>query len=139
MTLRKFSKKKISIQNIGKQRFWFGIIAGIFSAVSIALFIDYTRESLRLFTLYSSHFLTISNQESHFYDLFFSGLSSVLGLSITIEIWMRNTIHDRRKDRIYKQLSRTNSVLIFWTVLMMVSRIGSIIPMVLSNLYDYDN
>ncbi len=139
MTLRIVNKKKISVQNIGTQRFWIGIIAGFFSAVSISLFIDYSREALRLFTIFSSNLLTLSEQDSSFYNLFFSGLSSVLGLSITIQIWMSNTIHERRKDRIYKQVSKTNILLIFWAVIMIVSRIGSIIPIVLFSLPDYDN
>ena len=50
MIKRSFKKNKISIQNIGCQRFWFGIIAGLISAISISLIFNQTREVFRFFT-----------------------------------------------------------------------------------------
>lgn len=139
MTNIRFRKEKISIQNIGRQRFWIGVVAGLISAISISLFFNHSREVLRLLTTMSADLLILEENELLFFNYFFSFLSSVLGLSITIWIWMQNKQHNRKKDRIYKQLSRTNSLLIFWVILMIISRFGSILPIVLFGRPGYDN
>ena len=115
---RKFRKEKISIQNIGKQRFWIGIVSGLFSAIMISLTFNHFRELLRFFTTLSADLLILEESELQFYDYFFSSLATVLGLSITISIWMTNNNHKRKKDKIYKQLSRTNIFFTFWLILM---------------------
>jgi hypothetical protein len=139
MTNIRFRKEKISIQNIGRQRFWIGIFAGLISAISISLFFNHSRESLRLLTSMSADLLILKDNELLFFNYFFSFLSSVLGLSITIWIWMQNKKHNRRKDGIYKQLSITNTLLIFWVILMVISRFGSILTIVLFGTPGYDN
>ncbi|MFC4873641.1 hypothetical protein [Negadavirga shengliensis] len=139
MTNILFRKEKISIQNIGRQRFWIGIVAGLISAISISLFFNHSRESLRLLTSMSADLLILKNNELLFFNYFFSFLSTVLGLSITIWIWMQNKKQNRRKDRIYKNLSVTNVILIFWVILMIISRFGSILPIVLFGTPGYDN
>lgn len=139
MSENRFGKEKISIQNIGQQRFWIGLIVGIFSAISISLAFNYSREVFRLFTSMSADLLILNSKELQFFNLFFSILSAVLGLSINIWIWMSNPRHKRRKDRIYKQLSRTNSLLIFWVILMVIARFGSILPIILYGTPGYDN
>ena len=135
----RFRKEKISIQNIGRQRFWIGLIAGLISAISISLFFNHSREVLRLYTGISSDLLILEENKLLFFNYFFSFLSTVLGLSITIWIWMQNKKHNRRKDRIYKQLSITYGILIFWVILMIISRFGSILPIVLFGRPGYDN
>jgi len=139
MSENRFGKEKISIQNIGRQRFWIGLIAGIFSAISISLAFNYSREVFRLFTSMSADLLILNSIQLQFFNFFFSTLSAVLGLSISIWIWMSNPRHKRRKDRIYKQLSRTNSLLIFWVILMVIARFGSILPIILYGMPGYDN
>lgn len=139
MTNIRFRKENISIQNIGRQRFWIGIVAGLISAISISLFFNHSRESLRLLTSMSADLMILKENELLFFNYFFSFLSTVLGLSITIWIWMLNKKHNRKKDRIYKQLSITNALLIFWVILMIISRFGSILPIVLFGTPGYDN
>jgi len=139
MTNIRFRKEKISIQNIGRQRFWIGIVAGLISAISISLFFNHSREVLRLFTSISADLLILEDNELLFFNYFFSTLSTVLGLSITIWIWMQNRKHNRRKDRIYKQLSITNALLIFWVILMIISRFGSVLPIILFGFPGYNN
>ena len=82
----KFRKEKISIQNIGKQRFWIGIISGLFSAIIISLTFSYFRELFRFFTTLSADLLILEKSELQFYNYFFSSLATVLGLSITVAI-----------------------------------------------------
>ena len=135
----KFRKEKISIQNIGKQRFWIGIISGLFSAIIISLTFSYFRELFRFFTTLSADLLILKKTELQFYNYFFSSLATVLGLSITVAIWMTNNNHKRRKDKIYKQLSRTNIYFTFWLILMMIARFGSILPFILFGTPGYDN
>lgn len=132
-------KHKISIQNIGKQRFWFGFFAGFISAVSISLVFNQTREVFRFFTSISADLLILESKELTFFNYFFASLSTTLGLAITIWIWMSNKTHSRKMDRIYKQLSRTNALLIFWLMLMMIARFGSILPFILYGSPGYDN
>jgi len=139
MTNIRFRKEKISIQNIGRQRFWIGIVAGLISAISISLFFNHSREMLRLSTSMSSDLLILKENELLLFNYFFSFLSTVLGFSITIWIWMQNKKHNQRKDSIYKQLSITNALLIFWVILMIISRFGSILPIVLFGSPGYDN
>ncbi|MDA9057617.1 hypothetical protein N9K49_07220 [Flavobacteriaceae bacterium] len=135
----KFRKEKISIQNIGKQRFWIGIISGLFSAIIISLTFSYFRELFRFFTTLSADLLILEKSELQFYNYFFSSLATVLGLSITVAIWMTNNNHKRRKDKIYKQLSRTNIYFTFWLILMMIARFGSVLPFILYGMPGYDN
>ncbi|MBJ2176346.1 hypothetical protein JBL43_18990 [Aureibaculum sp. A20] len=135
----KFRKEKISIQNIGKQRFWIGIVSGLFSAIMISLTFNYFRELFRFLTTLSADLLILEKPELQFYNYFFSSLATVLGLSITISIWMTNNNHKRKKDKIYKQLSRTNILFTFWLILMMIARFGSVLPFVLYGTPGYDN
>lgn len=135
----RFRKERLSIQLIGKQRFWVGVVAGLITAISISLFFNYSREIIRLFTTLSDNLLILKDKELLFFNIFFSLLSSLLGLSISIWIWMQNKKHNRRKDRIYKQISINNAFLVFWVVFMVISRFGSILPLILFNLTGYNN
>ena len=63
MTKIRFRKENISIQNIGRQRFWIGIVAGLISAISISLFFNHSRESLRLLTSMSADLLILKDNE----------------------------------------------------------------------------
>ncbi len=119
-----FKKDKISIQGIGKKRFWFGIIAGCFSALSISLIFNRTREFIRLLTSLSQDLLLFEKQEFYFFNFFFASLSTVLGLSITIWIWMGNITNKRKKNKLYKQQARTNSLFFFWLIIFLTAQIG---------------
>lgn len=137
--IRKFSKEKISIQNIGRQRFWIGIVSGLFSAIIITLTFNYFRELFRFFTTISADLLILGESELQFYNYFFATLGTVLGLSITVSIWMSNNNHKRKRDRIYKLYAGTNIIFLFWLILMMIARFGSVIPLVLYGMPGYDN
>ena len=136
---RKFRKEKISIENIGKQKFWIGIISGLISAITISLVFNYFRELFRFLTGQFADLLILEESELQFFNYFFSSLATVLGLSITVWVWMTNNNHKRKKDRIYKQLARTNNLLIFWLILMMIARFGTILPLILYASPGFDN
>ncbi|CAL2076563.1 hypothetical protein [Tenacibaculum sp. 190524A02b] len=119
-----FKKDKISIKNIGKQRFWFGIISGFISAISISLIFNRVREVIRFLTSISEDLLTFENNELIFFNYFFVSLATVLGLSITIWVWMGNPINEKKKHKIYKQQVRTNVQLFFWLILFLTAQLG---------------
>ena len=139
MTNIQFSKEQISIQQIGRHRFWIGIVAGLISAVSISLVFNYFREVYRFLITMSADLLILSGSELQFFNYFFSSFATTLGFSVTIWIWMSNRSHNRRLDRLYKQLSRVNALLVFWIFLMVIARFGSIPPSVLYGMPGYDN
>jgi hypothetical protein len=134
-----YRKDKIAIQKIGKQRFWIGIISGLFSAIVISVTFNYFREVFRYITTLSADLFILEKSELLFYNYFFASLATVLGLSVTIAIWMTNNNHKRKKDKIYKQLSRTNILFTFWLILMMIAKFGSIVPFILYGMPGYDN
>jgi hypothetical protein len=139
MTNIQFSKEQISIPQIGRQRFWLGIVAGLISAVSISLVFNHFREGYRFFISMSADLLILSGSELRFFNYFFSSFATSLGFSVTIWIWMSNRTHNRRLDRLYKQLSRVNALLVFWIFLMVIARFGSIPPSVLYGMPGYEN
>lgn len=132
-------KPKISIKAIGKTRFWTGVISGIISAIIISFTFNYTRETFRFFTGMSGDLFILNDKEFHFYNLFYATLSTTLGVSITVWIWMSNHYHRRRNERIYKQLSRTNALLAFWVVLSIIARFGTVLFIVVYSMPGYDN
>lgn len=134
-----FSKQPISIDKIGVLRFWIGLLVGIIAAISISLFFNYSRESLRLLTLLSADFLILEEVEYVFYNNFFAALSTVLGLSLTICIWMSHRPSNRKKERVFILLAQTNALLIFWVILLIVSRISVTLTVVLYGNEGYDN
>lgn len=127
----KFKKEKISIKSIGKKRFWFGIISGFFSAIAIALIFNRTRESIRFFSGVFQDLLIFEPKELVFFNYFFVSLSTVLGLSITIWVWMGSPIKTNRRHKLYKQQTRTITQLFFWTILFLLTQ--------LCNLFIYFN
>ncbi len=135
----RFKKKGLTIQNIGRQRFWTGIFTGFVTATILSLLFNYFREFYRLQTGISTDLLILEDNELLFFNFFFTSLASVLGLSVSIWIWMSNPYHHRIYDRLYKQLSGINAILVFWTVLMVMARFGSIPANVLYGMAGYDN
>lgn len=134
-----FAKDKISVHAIGKQRFWIGIAVGFISAIAISLFFNYSREAIRVQSILYGDLLILEKQERLFFDYFFSLLASVLGLCLTIWIWLQSDKRIRKKGSIYKSLSIVNTSLIFWVMLMMVSRFGSIFPIILMGIQGVEN
>ena len=134
-----FSKELLSIDKIGLLRFWIGLCAGILTAITLSLFFNYSRETLRLLTLLSADLIILGQTEYIFYNRFFAALSTVLGLSITIWIWMSHRPSDRKKGRFFSLLAQMNALLIFWVVLLIVSRFSSTLTVIVYGNEGYDN
>lgn len=117
-------KDEISIQNIGKQRFLFGILSGFISTISIALIFNKTRELIRFLGSLSHELLIFEKEEITFFNYFFVSLSTVLGLSVTIWIWMGSAINENKKHKLYKDQVRTNVQLFFWLILFLLANLG---------------
>ena len=122
----KFNKEKISIENIGVKRFWIGIISGLFSAYAIALLVNRTREFIRWYTSLYQDLLLFDKNELLFFNYFIVSLSTVLGFSITIWIWMSNSIHKSKKHKIYKQQALSNALFFFWLILFLLAKLSSL-------------
>lgn len=125
-----FRKERISVRHIGQLRFWIGVASGLFSAVIISLAFNYSRECFRYESTISSDLFILEAPEQLFFNYFFSALATVLGLSVSLWIWMGNRNHYRKNDRLYKQAAVTHASLIFWVILMVVARFGSILPLI---------
>jgi hypothetical protein len=136
MSKIKFSKDHISIQKIGLRRFWAGVVAGLFSSVSLSLAFNYTREVYRFVMTIDKDLLILEPQEFLFYDIFFASLAASLGLSITIWIWMINNNHTRNRKN--KSLASTYSLLSFWVFFGVVARFGTNLPIMLHSSFSYD-
>ena len=135
----RYTKDAISISVIGKSRFWIGISVGIISAVSLSLYIDYSRESLRIFSFMSGDLLILPEKQVVFFDYFFSAFSTVFGLGLTLWVWLGNYSHKSAKVRIFTRLAQLNIFLTIWVFLMFIARWGTIIPIVLYSQRGYDN
>lgn len=83
-----FLKPDISIENIGKTKFWIGIIVGIWLAITLSYFINYSREALRFVTGFADTYI-IPEKEFRIYDLFCALFSTSIGFGFTIIYWLR--------------------------------------------------
>ena len=87
--LRKgFLKPEISISTLGKKQFWTGIIIGVAISFILNYFLNYSRESLRLFTFFGDPYI-LSEKEFRIYDIFFTCFSTSIGFGFTIIYWLR--------------------------------------------------
>ncbi|MCC5915712.1 MAG: hypothetical protein JJU02_00140 [Cryomorphaceae bacterium] len=118
-------KPRISIAQIGRFRFWAGIISGVFSAIVISLAFHHTKESYFLVISGIYEIETIEHREV-FFRFFLSLLASVLGLSLAIWIWMGNFYHHSQKDPRYKAYARSYIMVFFWLILIALARFSKL-------------
>ncbi len=139
MRRNKLAKQYLSIKNIGPFRFWLGVTVGLLISITLSFLFNYSREFYRLISANSADLVILGKKEVLFYNYFYAITSICLGLAISISIWMANHQHNRKKARLFKQLSRNNNLLIFWFTFMAIGRIGSNMPFILYSLEGYDN
>jgi len=132
-------KEHISINIIGQRRFWGGVAVGILMAVLLSFGFNYSRESFRIFTSLSADLIMPSQEEFQFFNYFYSALSSTLGLSLAIWIWMGNPYINRSREKLLKRLAQTNAIFNFWMPLLVIGRFASVLPFILFGLEGYDN
>jgi hypothetical protein len=131
--MREFSASKISLglKTLGKWRFYAGLLAGCISAILIALFFNYGREIMRLQTIYHADLLILSPSETRFYNAFFACFAAVLGHTILLWVWMQGHYSSRVGQRLKLQLAGTYLMTIFWVMILVVSRFGFLLPIIL--------
>lgn len=134
----KFRKEKLSIEIIGKKRFFIGVLAGIISSVFLSIFIDYSREVLRFMSIFSGDLIILPPKQLKFFDYFFASFSSLFGFGVTLWIWLSNSKITRKKDRLYKRLAQTNILFTNWIFLAFIARFGSWLPIILFGMPRYD-
>lgn len=137
MLKKGFLKPKISIDNLGKRKFWTGIIIGVGFSFVVSYFFNYSREALRSITFIGDPFI-LTEKEFRIYDLFFAAFSTSLGFGFTIIYWLKGR-NKNIKKRYLKTYTIANSWFITFVALMIVARFGSILPIITYNLYGYDN
>jgi len=64
----RFNKKNISVARIGKKRFWFGLLVGLFTAILLSLLINYVREVFRVMTSIMADLLVLDDKSLIFYN-----------------------------------------------------------------------
>ena len=128
--MNNWKKDKISINNVGKTNFWFGIIIGILTATTLSFSFNYFREFFRLFSQMNTDLLILSDKKVWFYTFFFSYLSSFLGLNMTLWIWMNTDYQKRRKYSLLKRTAKMYHLLFFWFFLFIITRFCSAISTV---------
>ncbi len=133
-------KPILSIPEIGKFKFWAGIIVGILATVVFFLFFNYSRETLRSISAGNGHDLyLLPNKEFRQLDLFFAFLSTTLSLGLTQFVWFTSPRRQGTRKDYFRKLIVCNSWLYLFVILMVVSRLGSVLPIILYTIDGYDN
>ncbi len=132
-----FLKPEISVNKIGKRKFWIGIFMGISAGIILNYFLNYSRESLRCLTAMGD-ILTFSSREYALFDLFFSAISVVIGFAVCTLFWFRgNKQPGERKYHIRKTIL-ANIWLHVIVVLLIIVRFGSVLGILFFTFYGID-
>lgn len=137
MITKGYLKPEISIELIGKKKFWLGIILGIAYSLVLSYFFNYCRESLRFITFLGDPYI-LSPKDFKKYDLFFASFSASLGFGIVIVYWFLGNNNQFTK-RYLKRFAITNALFISVVSLSLVARFGSILPIILYGTPGYDS
>ena len=139
MIINRIKKPKISITVLGKNNFWLGIIFGLVTSILLCLFFYYFKEIFRLLTTTTGDLLILASNENIFYNYFYAALSTTLGLNIAIVYWLKSAPLVKRKYWTKTKLSQLYCLLLFWVIIMAVTRFGSILWITPYGLEDYNN
>ncbi len=121
-------KETINIKNIGKLRFWLGVVVWVFSAISLSLFFNYGREILRFFFSYFRNLVMLSEDQERTYNYFFAALSVSLGVNLMLWMWQQKIYFTAKGKRRHARLAQLYAFSIFWMVLEAVIRFGTRTP-----------
>jgi hypothetical protein len=131
-----FLKPEISIRKIGKRQFWIGVVIGLFSAVILSFFLNYSREALRMITFMREP-LILTEKEFRIYDLFFAAFSTSIGFGFTIIYWLQGGNIKIRRGYL-RTYTTSNAWFISMIALMVVARFGSVLVILVYSSYTYD-
>jgi len=122
--MTKFTFKEIlTINLIGKPKFYLGIIIGLFSAL-IIFFLFLSTQAILIYdiTLTEEKQYLFIPKDIFFYKYFFSFLSSSLGVLTTLVFWFKNLRPKNKRKLLLIRQSVTFSLLIFWVIFYMLAR-----------------
>ncbi len=136
MLTKGFLKPEISIDKLGKRQFWTGTVIGILIAFVLSYFFNYSRESLRWISSMPDPYI-LTEKEFRLYDLFYATFATSLGFGFTIIYWLEGR-NPNIKKRYLKTFAISNSWFIIFVSLMLVSRYGSILPIIIYGTEGYD-
>ncbi|MEQ8476759.1 hypothetical protein [Fulvivirga sp.] len=137
MLKKGFLKPEISINKLGGRRFWTGIVVGIASSFIFSLFFNYSREALRMVTSMNDLYI-LPERDFRIYDLFTATFSTSIGLGLTIVYWL-NGRNSYIKKLYYQRFAVANSWFIVFVAIMIVGRLGSVIPIIVYGQQGFDN
>ncbi|MGB0427640.1 MAG: hypothetical protein ACPGEC_01780 [Flavobacteriales bacterium] len=90
-----------------------------------------------MFSAENSDLVIFDSYEFRFYDYFYAILSSVLGLSTSIWLWIDVKKTNQRNVRLFKRYASLNAQLILWIVLLCFTRFCFVISIVLYGTKSY--
>lgn len=137
MLQKGFLKPEISIKNIGKLKFYSGILYGCLFALIISFFFNYSRESLRVISFLGDPLL-FDERIHRLYDLFFAAISTSLGFGITTIYWLKGS-NRKIKKQYLKNFLITNSAFVLLVCLMAIARLGSLFSIIVYGMRGYDD
>lgn len=138
MSQIQFRKEKLSIQKIGLKRFWMGHVVGVIFAFALSLLINHTREMLRALASLSADLVVASPNELLFFKYFFSAFSVVLGLSMSIAVWLKPFSDKPKTKYMYRLLTQSYVSINIWTVLIMFGRMSVVVAILLYASHSYE-
>lgn len=139
MNTRSYTRVEMTVEQIGRLRFWGGIVLGGLMALILSLSFNYFREFFRYFTAISSDLYIPSREDFTFYDRFYASFSIVLGFCFTIWFWMSSRSRISFVERVYRRVVQANALFVFWLFLMVVLRYSSVLYFVVYSRAGYDN
>ncbi len=135
----RFRRERLTIASLGKGRFWIGLLAGVFTSVMLSWLMNHYREWMRFVNTIDADLVIPDAHIYLWHNLFVSSLSVVLGLSIALWIWMDNRNHAFKHDRLRKTTAQTYALFTFWMFVMVITRAGTILPIILGSFTEIFN
>lgn len=121
-------KKDFKIEQIGRFRFYSGIIVGIqYSIILTFLFQMLSKANNITIALNDGNWNNLLNSKLDFYYTLFFGLLSVsLGFCFTTYLWMSKPKTEKRNETRKLRFAQTNSIFIFGVIMLVLTRFFSI-------------
>lgn len=130
-------KEKLSIELLGKRRFYLGLIIGLIFAILIDFFLAYFREVLRGLT-FSSGLIIPTQRDFIFYNFFFAGSSVTIAFGIMVWFWFHGLFSSNKPP---VKVNFISTYAMFWSMalLYIISKTGSFLTWIPFSLGGYDD